>query len=478
MICASSASSSQALGAIPFSFNQSTKVKSCTKRLFAGTISTDKCGPKNAGGNIAQDDTRAGQPMKLIVKLIELLISLVPLVLIGALILMVEDKPLLQGVADMTPERIARAKQIFEQNDPRQLKVGSMVQVILDQEDLDLAINYFANRSLGGVAGIKVDKGLAVIESTLKLPSNPLGHFLNLKLELKQTETLPEIDHVMLGRLWVPGALAEFLIENNLARVPAFADWQALSNMVKEVKFESQRMIISYQWQNNLPAKLSGAILSSQDQNRIEVYQRRLSELTQGAERSLNLTELTQPLFQLAKTRSNNGEAIAENRALILVLAFYVNQQNLNKILPQSQSWPQPKWQRVTLNNRDDFPRHYLVSAMLAAYAGTPLADAMGLFKEIEDAHGGSGFSFNDIAADRAGTRMGELAAGNEQRKIQMLMATAKESDIMPVTIDLPEFMPETEFKHRFGGVQGKPYRKMMKEIERRIAALPINRDL
>ena len=44
------------------------------------------------------------------------------------------------------------------------------------------------------------------------------------------------------------------------------------------------------------------------------------------------------------------------------------------------------------------------------------------------------------------------------------------------MTADLPEFMPEAEFKRRFGGTQGEPYRKMMKEIERRIAALPINR--
>jgi hypothetical protein len=186
-----------------------------------------------------------------------------------------------------------------------------------------------------------------------------------------------------------------------------------------------------------------------------------------------------QPLFQLAKYRSNKGEAVAENRAVILVLTFYVNQRDLNKIIPQSKTWPRVTLRTVTLNDRDDFPKHYLISAMLAAYAGTPLADAVGLFKEIEDSRGGSGFSFNDIAADRAGTRMGELAIGNEQRakKIQMLMAAAKESDIMPVTTDLPEFMPEAEFKRRFGGTQGESYRQMMGEIEHRVAALPINRN-
>jgi hypothetical protein len=74
---------------------------------------------------------------------------------------------------------------------------------------------------------------------------------------------------------------------------------------------------------------------------------------------------------------------------------------------------------------------------------------------------------------------MGERAISNEARakKIQMLMSAATESDIMPMTADLPEFMPEAEFKRRFGGLQGKPYRQMMAEIEQRVAALPINRD-
>ena len=42
------------------------------------------------------------------------------------------------------------------------------------------------------------------------------------------------------------------------------------------------------------------------------------------------------------------------------------------------------------------------------------LSDVIGLYKEIEDSRGGSGFSFNDIAADRAGTRFGEKAVASE----------------------------------------------------------------
>jgi hypothetical protein len=133
----------------------------------------------------------------------------------------------------------------------------------------------------------------------------------------------------------------------------------------------------------------------------------------------------------------------------------------------------------VLLNRRDDFAKHFIVSAALAAYAGTPLSDAVGVYKEIADSRGGSGFSFNDIAADRASTRFGEWAAQSaaSARNLQQRLATGiLERQVMPITEDLPEFMPEPEFKRRFGGIDAPAYKQMMAEIERRIAALALYR--
>jgi len=106
------------------------------------------------------------------------------------------------------------------------------------------------------------------------------------------------------------------------------------------------------------------------------------------------------------------------------------------------------------------------------------LADAVGLYKEIADSRGGNGFSFNDIAADRAGVRFGESAAKSATaKKLQTdVGAGIIESDLMPATADLPEFMPETEFKRRFGGIDGSGYKKIMAEIEQRVAVLPLYR--
>ena len=119
-----------------------------------------------------------------------------------------------------------------------------------------------------------------------------------------------------------------------------------------------------------------------------------------------------------------------------------------------------------------------MISAALSANTGGPFADAVGIYKEVADARGGSGFSFNDIAADRAGSRLGELAEGRESaRGLQARLGVPlKERVFMPDTSDLAESMSEPDFTQRFGGVGAPQYLRMMADIERRIAALPLYR--
>ena len=185
------------------------------------------------------------------------------------------------------------------------------------------------------------------------------------------------------------------------------------------------------------------------------------------------------PVFSLAAERSVNGDPVAENRAAILTLTLYTMGQAPGTVIPAGKEWPEPVRRLVTLNRRDDFAKHFIVSAALAANAGTTLSDAVGVYKEIADSRGGSGFSFNDIAADRAGTRFGEDATRSAEsaKKLQQRAAAGvRELEIMPATDDLPEFMAEPEFMRRFGGIDAPAYKKMMAKIESRIGALTFYR--
>ncbi len=157
----------------------------------------------------------------------------------------------------------------------------------------------------------------------------------------------------------------------------------------------------------------------------------------------------------------------------------WANGKGLDAIVPAAREWSRPVTRNVLLAGRDDFSKHFATSAALAANAGAALADVIGLYKEVRDSRGGSGFSFNDIAADRAGTRLGELAVGNRESALniqRMVIAGVSDKDLMPPFADLPEFMPEAEFKRRYGGIGAPAYKAMMDEIERRIAALPLLR--
>jgi hypothetical protein len=407
-----------------------------------------------------------------------LLVCLLLSFLLAMILLAIEADPTVNTRANLSADQVAKVKRLFDRNDPRRLRTGVITTAKLGQEELDLALNYVVNQYANGAARLKIEQGKAQIEVSLPLPSNPLGRYLNFHFVLRQTNGLPEISAISLGRLPLPGFVAISLLKYSQTVLPITVDWPMIARMVKLVKFQPRRLLVTYQWRAELPSQVSGALVSKDELLQLEAYQRRLSELAQTGTAAVSLIDLMQPLFQLAVERSQNGNAIQENRAVIRVLAFYVNQKNLSKLMPQLKRWPRPIWRRVTLQNRDDFSKHYCVSAFLAADGGTPLANAVGLYKEIQDSRGGSGFSFNDIAADRAGTRMGELAIASEQdaRALQRFLSTANEADIMPETADLPEFMPEAEFNRRYGGLQGDGYQNMMDEIERRIAALAINR--
>jgi len=214
---------------------------------------------------------------------------------------------------------------------------------------------------------------------------------------------------------------------------------------------------------------------------RAKAYQTRLAELTRvSAKGRRPLSTLLLPIMELARQRSAEaGHAVEENQTALLVLTLYVNGQDLAAIVPAARHWPVPGPGHVTLGGRDDFAQHFTVSAALSATSGSPLSDAVGLYKEVQDSRGGSGFSFNDIAADLAGSRFGEQATASEAAAIALQRRVAQvnsDADLLPKVSDLPEFLSESEFKRRYGGVGTPAYNAMMLDIQQRLSALPLYR--
>lgn len=410
------------------------------------------------------------------------------LVLLAALLLAagaagtlaLDDLPLVNNSATITPEAIERAKRILDRNDPRRLRAGEVRTVSLSAQDADLAVNQLLQRFAQGTGRLVVQPGAAHLAISVPIPRSPVGKFLNIDATLEETGRLPQVGYLRVGRLPVPDALANRLIAAAMSMTAPDGDMRLILDMLEQVHFGKGRVSVVYRWQERAATRLAAAAVAPEDQARLRAYRTRLAEWSRRAPgESVSMTALLGDLFALAAERSAGSDPVEENRAAILTAALYAVQQDIATLVPEAKSWPQPAPRRITLSGRDDFAKHFLVSAALAANAGKALADAIGLHKEIEDARGGSGFSFNDIAADGAGTRFGELASAGAEGARQLQQRVARgvaEADVMPVSADLPEFMPEAEFVKRFGGVGGPGYDSMMNEIETRIDALPINR--
>ena len=416
--------------------------------------------------------------LKLFVVILVLLTLGLPVVLVGAAFLAVDRQPLLTRTAEIKPENIARARRIVDRNDPRRMRPGALRSILIGNEDLDLAANYLANRYARGSASVVLQEGGASVRASLTLPANPLGGFLNIDAALVETAGLPRVESLRLGRLPVPGFVAEYLMRRALENAQAETVAGAAADAIKRVSMRGGALLVEYEWSEHLPEAIKGVLVSNEDENRLKAYQSRIAEVAAaGRKAGLPMDEVLRVLMRLAAERG--GDAAAENRAAIIALAFFVNGKGLGAVIPAARDWPRPAPRNVTLAGRHDFAQHYSISAAIAASAGSPLADAVGLYKEVEDAQGGSGFSFNDIAADRAGVRFGELATTNPAGAQKVQRAAAghfSASEIFPEVKDLPEFMQDTEFKRRYGGIGGAEYRKMMAEIERRIAALAVFR--
>jgi hypothetical protein len=132
----------------------------------------------------------------------------------------------------------------------------------------------------------------------------------------------------------------------------------------------------------------------------------------------------------------------------------------------------QKKMGQPSMFGRPDLAKHFFVSAYLATAVGRTAAEVTGEAKELLDAAGKSGFSFADMAANRAGIVFAERVLSGKVR-LTALAAGFSVEDYMPAIADLDEGLSLSEFREKYGGKSDKRYTAQVKEIDKRIEAQP-----
>lgn len=392
---------------------------------------------------------------------------------VGTVALALQGEPAVTGTPAPEAGSARHLRDWLARHDPRRVRDGRLLVVHATPGDLQLLAGQAA-RLAGGAARTGLADGRLTLDLSLPLA----GRWLNLHAQLGDGPLRPSVQRLQVGHLVLPGWMAEPAVALALRWWDRPRDGgPPLLAMLQGTRWQADRATVVYRWRGDLPGRLAGWVVPAAQVERLRVQHEALVAAVRARPGPHEMTTLVAPLFALAARRSAaGGDAAAENRAALLALAAYATGRPLASLLPAARHWPSVPPRGMTLRSRTDFPMHYLMSAALAAEGSGALSDALGLVKEVSDARHGSGFSFNDVAVNRAGTRLGELAV-RDPRRVQALLAAGPGPDeLLPDLSDLPEFMPEAEFLERFGGVGAPAYQAMLARIEARIGALALYR--
>jgi hypothetical protein len=408
-----------------------------------------------------------------------LAIALLALVLTGAalVLLLTDAAPRRPERAVVSPGDVERAVALLRQHDPREVSGPQTRSATLGERDLDLLVHYVARRFWVTDAGAAIDGGVVRLRTGVPALA---GRWFNVELGLREQGQWPVLDSVWVGRVPLPSGLV-LALARRLARGRGMDIDRVLAlDIFQGLRIGAHELTVAYRVAPDTLSRVRAALAVPGDGERLRAYATRLAQLTLASPRSeVPLGELMAPLFALAAERSAapGADPVAENRAVLIALTFLANQRPLGEWFPAAYTWPVPRPVLVVLRQRHDTAQHFLISALVAVQADSPLADAVGLWKELADtAPGGSGFSFNDLAADRAGTRFGELAAHEPHALQSTLAAAPPESAYVPDIADLPEGLAASEVQRRFGGVEGEGFRRMREDIEARVDRLALHR--
>ena len=408
--------------------------------------------------------------MRLLLKLILWLLFLSPFVLALLFWLALSDTPLVAEQPSLSRDDMLRAKTIINQH--RRQQSRGPLRLVLGERDLELAGTYLLWHLTESGLKIDIRDDQLQARATLRIPGFPSRPYLNLQLRLRDQQGQPNLVHLQINDYVVPQAVAKRLLAELLIRLYRTDEYRLARSIVDELHLQDGQLQLQYYWNPELARQARATFLKEPQQAR-QAYRSALRQVLQDEQtRAPSLANILPPLFALAQRRSQKADPITENRALLSVLGYWASSdRTLATELLGKDAGPPLRF-NARLQRRRDLARHFLTSAAIAVTADDTLADIAGTFKEVSDADRGSGFSFVDLAADRAGIRFGNtsVASVDQARNIQQLVSEGiTEQDIMPDVGELSEGIQLERFKRDFGDLDSPVYRSALRRIDRQI---------
>ena len=434
-------------------------------------------------------DIGATRPMKPLLRrgLERALVVLAVLVAAGLLlaVLIFEPQP---RVADPgPPDAVAAA---------RTRDVVARLRALVDSEAGELtatesemnAVLAAAQRVRPGFFGrTDVEPDALAFDASIGAPVLPRGVWLNLHLAMAPSEDGPRVASASVGRLPIPPALALAGLRLLLDRALGAGTGDEALASVAAVRLADRTATVAFSFPDGdrdafFDRLRERVIAAAGTTARARVHEE-LEYLHRAARHgTLPVAGSVLPYVRAAAdfaARNPEGSGREEFRAALYALALYCGDPDFGRSIAVDVPWrmqgARSGCDGTTLAERDDLKRHFVISAGLYAATTGTAAFGMGELKELLDSNdGGSGFSFDDMAADLAGVRFATaFLDASPAEWPAMLDRIATESDLIPSLEGLPSGLTRAEFEARFGDVDSPAYQAMVAEVRRRVEALP-----
>lgn len=181
--------------------------------------------------------------------------------------------------ADIGPQDLARAAALLRAHDPRRVPPGRLSTMALSGRDLEVLFNHGLHR--WPCAAGRVDLQRAAIGVTLSapVPPNPFGRWLNVTARWVQTERLPRLDSLHVGRLRVPVRLGQWVGLKLIERADLRKEWQLTAEVVLRVRLTPQRLLLAYAWRDDSAQRVLETLLPADEQQRLRAHAEHMSTL-------------------------------------------------------------------------------------------------------------------------------------------------------------------------------------------------------
>lgn len=428
--------------------------------------------------------------MKLLIRLIFFTIVLAIVVPAAIVVLSIEKRPAVGPMAKLSLADVRRAQALIKYYDPKNIPSDRVTVIRTNQAEINTVLNASLSplRIVRGKAHVTYSGTEIAVTVALPAPDNPLGRYVNIVGVVAPSREGLKISRLSLGRINIPPAIVLPTLRFTLDILVGPGKGAPIMRSIRSVRINGSQVAINYQPPPKLVEDLQQATLrhaAVSSPGRVRIYYRQIARTAERLPRRghVSLTRFIGPVFALAKERSVKEDPVEENRAAVLALALYFGDYRFERFIgtvtDQAMRDRRGNIEHVRLRGRHDFVQHFTISAGLSLTGGRDVADLIGEIKEVKDSGTRSGFSFTDLAADKAGVRFAELAVLNRDsaRRFQRLLSAGPGEDLMfPRTDDLPEKLSAARFQAQYGGTDGAAYKRLVAMIDRRIDAIPLFR--